>query len=135
MTCKSSLCGRRLSFQLAEHAAIRCIHLSGLSLVATPRARSLCYARSGRQLFSDPDTSQPLHLSNPPTAAADGAKLQPARCVYIQQINTSMAGDMGSSLGPKLSNCHFHHTRSEKQKKTGQMVLWFLKALAHHGRQ
>lgn len=71
-----SLCGWKLSFQLAKHPVRRSIHLSGPSLVATLRACSfslppslslllppaLYLSLSGLRLFSDPDTGQPLPL-------------------------------------------------------------------------
>ena len=60
-----SLCGWKLSFQLAGHPVTRSIHLSGLSLVATLRACSLSHSLScyRLQLLSDPDPGQPLPLS------------------------------------------------------------------------
>lgn len=115
-----SLCGWKLSFQLARHPVIRSIHLSGLSLVATLRARSLsAFSLSGLQLFSDPDTGQPLPLSILPSTEetrdteADTALLQPTHCVYIQQINTNMAGgiwDPAWGLNPAATATYIIHT-------------------------
>lgn len=55
-------------------------------------------------------------------AEAGSAKLQPAHCVYIPQINTNMAGEMRSRLEPKPSNCQLQQACSENRK--GWMFLW-----------
>lgn len=129
-----SLCGWKLSFQLAWHPVIRSIHLSGLSLVATLRARSLsAFSLSGLQLFSDPDTGQPLPLSILPSTEetrdteADTALLQPTHCVYIQQINTNMVGGYeilpGAWTQQQLPLTSYTHKHTHKGKQ-GKLLLW-----------
>lgn len=139
VTCKGSLCGWKLSFQLAKRAVIRCIHLSGpVPGGDTEGSLLLPRALSGLQLFSDPDISQPLHLSIQPTAEERADTLRHAALSYSllavftsNKLTQTRQGDTRSSLGLKLSNCHLHQTCSEERR--ANCSCGFLKPLAHHG--
>lgn len=121
-----SLCGWKLSFQLARHPVIRSIHLSGLSLVATLRARSLsAFSLSLAYNCSVIQTPVSRSLSpfclpprRPETQRQTLPCYSPLTVFTSSKLTQTWQGDMRSCLGPEpSSNCHLHHTHINTHAK------------------
>lgn len=132
-----SLGGWKLSFQLAKHPVIRPIHLSGLSLVATLRARSLCCSlwpaivQWSRHQSAAPSLHSTYHWGGwrPGTQRQALPCYSPLTVFTSNKLTQTWQGDMRSCLGPEpSSNCHLHQTYTEKGK--AKLLLWLQNSLA-----